>query len=106
MFTSPFPEHIAFNCQSIKSPCITQPHSEEEILAREITSESRKRQFLAGRSCAHVALSYFEVGKQPILRNSNTREPLWPDGFIGTITHTQHWAAAAVGRKMREVQGI
>ena len=105
MFSSPFPEEIAFSCQPTDPPNITPPHPEEEILVREITSESRKQHFLAGRSCARMALSRFGLGDQPVLRNSKTREPIWPDGFFGTITHTRDWAAAAVVRK-REFQGI
>lgn len=59
----------------------------------------RKRhiEYLAGRWCAreamkvrhgHHAHRHIETGEE--------REPLWPDGVVGSITHTQGFASAAV----------
>ena len=105
MFPSPFPDHITFCVHSIDYYTAIPPHPEEEAFVQEVKSESRKHQFLAGRACAHDALSHFGLSHKPILRNPKTCEPLWPEGFHGSITHTGNWAAAAVGRKI-EVQGI
>ena len=42
---------------------------------------------------------------QPVLRDPQTREPLWPEGISGAITHSGNWAAAAAG-KSSDVSGI
>ncbi len=61
-------------------------------------SPDRVRQFVAGRRCAAQALadagaSTFEVKVGP------HREPLWPRGYVGSITHSSSFAFAAVGRR-------
>src|SRR5690606_8339287 len=66
--------------------------------------ETRRRQFEAGRSAAREALASFGVRAQPILRGA-VGEPLWPDGFVGSITHTRSVAAAAVASR-DDFQGI
>lgn len=59
----------------------------------------RKRhiEYLAGRWCAreamkvrhaHHAHGHIETGEE--------REPLWPDGVVGSITHTQGFVSAAI----------
>ena len=39
------------------------------------------------------------------MRDPQTREPLWPEGISGAITHSGKWAAAAAG-KTSDVSGI
>jgi enterobactin synthetase component D len=61
-------------------------------------SPARVRQFLAGRRCAARALadagaSVLEVAVGP------HREPVWPHGYVGSITHTASFAFAAAGRR-------
>ena len=58
---------------------------------------SRLREFAAGRSCARLALSDLGAGNAPLLVGAD-REPLWPTGFTGSITHTAGYCAAAVCR--------
>lgn len=60
--------------------------------------EARRREFLTGRSCARRALARFGVPAIPILAGPN-REPLWPSGFVGSITHCSGYRAAAVARQ-------
>jgi 4'-phosphopantetheinyl transferase EntD len=58
-------------------------------------SEKRRRDFHAGRACARAALRRLGVwaGALPI---GADRAPLWPDGIVGSITHTRGYCAAAV----------
>jgi 4'-phosphopantetheinyl transferase EntD len=57
----------------------------------------RRREFAAGRLCAARALT--ELGASgPVGRDEKTREPLWPKGVAGSISHTRALAAAAVTR--------
>ena len=64
----------------------------------------RRRQFAAGRGCARAALHALghEAQGVPILRGDK-REPVWPAGFAGSITHTEGHCAAAVVRVGRLV---
>ncbi len=57
----------------------------------------RQREFAAGRSCARKALHALgiEEGSFAIDRRED-RTPVWPGGFIGSISHTAGHCAAAV----------
>ncbi|KPK15352.1 MAG: hypothetical protein AMJ62_09495 [Myxococcales bacterium SG8_38] len=69
---------------------------EEEAVAG--AAQTRIEQFTAGRVCSRIALSRLGVTKAtPILRGED-RAPIWPPGFVGSISHTDAWCAAAVAR--------
>lgn len=56
----------------------------------------RRQDFAAGRACAHAALAQMGRDEGPIKKGEDGR-PLWPDGIVGSITHTGGYAAALVG---------
>ena len=58
---------------------------------------SRRREFTAGRSCARQALRQLGLPETAILRGEH-REPLWPAGVVGSITHCQGYCAAAAAK--------
>ncbi len=61
-------------------------------------AQTRIEQFTAGRVCSRIALGRLGVAATtPILRGED-RAPIWPPGFIGSISHTDTWCAAAVAR--------
>jgi 4'-phosphopantetheinyl transferase EntD len=72
--------------------------AEAECLGRSIVS--RAREFAAGRVCARRALREFGVDHVALLVGEQ-REPLWPAGFVGSITHTTGLCAAAVAERRR-----
>lgn len=57
--------------------------------------ESRLQEFATTRSLARQALGRLGLPGMPILRGSS-REPLWPSGIVGSITHCTGYRAAAV----------
>lgn len=57
--------------------------------------DSRRREFATGRWCARAAMVRLGRAPAPIPRGEN-REPLWPEGIAGSITHTKGYCAAAV----------
>lgn len=64
-------------------------------LPPEVLSSTRKRQadFAAGRLSALLTLD--DCGHEPqIVGTGQYREPLWPDGLVGSITHSAPYAAA------------
>ena len=65
---------------------------EDAVLGRVV--ESRRREFTLGRHCARLALERLGVPLAPILPGP-TREPLWPAGVAGSISHCALWCAAA-----------
>lgn len=71
--------------------------SHKEVLPEEMSSavESRQHEFVAGRVCAFEAAKNlgFELRE---LKRGDSREPLWPSGLIGSISHTQGIALALV----------
>lgn len=76
---------------------------EDVLLAGELdavrnATPKRRQEFTAGRFCARGALQKFGVPPLPIPQGLY-REPLWPTGFVGSITHSFGYAAAVVARK-------
>jgi 4'-phosphopantetheinyl transferase EntD len=68
---------------------------EEQLIAK--AAGKRRREFTTARSCAHSALAALGVAPAPILRGADG-SPLWPPGFVGSITHCAGYRAAAVAR--------
>lgn len=56
---------------------------------------SRVREFAMGRTCARQALRRLGLPESPIPRGPR-REPKWPSGVVGSITHCRGYCAAAV----------
>lgn len=78
------------------SPCLDLALLPERDHAREMITK-RHDEFLTGRTCAREALRKLGFPDQPLLPGSN-RAPEWPLGALGSISHTEGFYAAAVGR--------
>jgi 4'-phosphopantetheinyl transferase EntD len=66
---------------------------EEDLVARAV--EGRRREFVTARRCAREALG--KLGHPPApIRPGPKREPIWPAGVAGSITHCTGYRAAAV----------
>jgi 4'-phosphopantetheinyl transferase EntD len=69
---------------------------EESLVVNAI--EARRREFITARRCAREALA--KLGYAPVpIRAGPKREPLWPAGLVGSITHTTGFRAAAVASR-------
>lgn len=94
---------------SIKT-CFTQHVSHLEILTANeklLTkgfSQKRLDHFISGRYCAKKALSEVVNGDYEILKGKDG-EPVWPEGFIGSISHIDgfYGAVAAQQKCIRSV---
>ena len=75
-------------------PANVDLYPEEERFTAQMV-ERRLQEFQHGRSCARLALSMLGQPPGPVGRGKH-REPLWPAGFIGSISHAGDHAAAAV----------
>ncbi len=68
---------------------------EEALIAG--AAEGRRREFVTARRCARRALAGLGRPATAILSGPR-REPLWPAGIVGSITHCPGYRAAAVAR--------
>ncbi len=75
-------------------PANVDLYPEEERFTKQMVAR-RLQEFQHGRSCARLALSMLGQPPGPVGRGKH-REPLWPAGFIGSISHAGDHAAAAV----------
>ncbi|WP_405591786.1 4'-phosphopantetheinyl transferase [Streptomyces sp. NBC_01190] len=72
-------------------------HPEEaEAVAKAVPK--RRAEYAAGRACARAALAVLGVPPGPIPREARRGAPVWPAGYVGSITHTDGYRAAAVAR--------
>jgi len=71
--------------------------AEESIIARAVAK--RRKEFITARACARVALGELGIDPAPIMRGEKDM-PLWPDGVVGSITHTAGYRAAIVAYGM------
>lgn len=81
--------------------CATGSHADESDLTEADRvlvagmSPGRRSEFATGRWCARAALGQVRAGTDlPLLRDDHGA-PGWPAGFVGSITHTAGWTAAA-----------
>ena len=81
------------SAESFVLPGLTALPAEESIIGRAV--EKRRKEFITARSCARVALGELGIDPVPIMRGEKDM-PLWPDGIVGSITHTNGYRAAIV----------
>lgn len=73
-----------------------RPHPDEEpLIARAV--DKRRREFITARACARAALRRWVAEPGPILAEARGA-PIWPEGYVGSLTHCAGYRAAAVGR--------
>lgn len=70
--------------------------SEREIIHN--VGSKRQHEFSTGRFCAKTALAQLDIENFPVLRNEH-REPLWPSGYVGSISHCKDLCGAVAARK-------
>lgn len=69
---------------------------EERALVASV-APGRFRDFVLGRRCARLAVEGLGLSPAPILVGER-RQPLWPAGVVGAITHTEGYVAAVAAR--------
>ena len=55
----------------------------------------RQREYITGRQLARTALAQLGVPPRPIVTQAD-RSPAWPQGIVGSISHTNTWCAVAM----------
>ena len=72
---------------------------EHEAVERAVSK--RIQHFTAGRVCARRALQVLGLSVPTAIPMGEDGAPQWPPGFIGSISHTEGWCAAAVAPRSR-----
>lgn len=57
--------------------------------------QARRADYLAGRVCAQAALTLIQKGTESVATGLGG-EPLWPEGVVGSVSHSVSLAAASV----------
>jgi 4'-phosphopantetheinyl transferase EntD len=78
--------------------------TKDELRSVSHCANKRIDDFTRGRACARRALSELGMSHFSVLAGEK-REPVWPPGITGSITHTTGFAAAVVARRS-EVQAL
>lgn len=87
----------AYELRGTADPALLLP---EEAAACETFRAKRLEEFAAGRLCARGALGEFGLAPFAVRRNSD-RTPHWPEGIVGSITHTIGFCGAVAAPRER-----
>lgn len=75
---------------------IDQNPKELELLPKQCATK-RKTEFILGRAAGHRGLKALGASEGGVIGKAKGGEPLWPNGFVGSISHTTGAALAVVG---------
>ncbi len=97
-FNPPLPDCALAVCDNSQPP-VSKLRPEEASLLPENAAEKRKSEFALGRAAARQALAELGLREPPPVLRGAGREPLWPEGIVGSITHCGSFAIAVVGKQ-------
>jgi 4'-phosphopantetheinyl transferase EntD len=93
MLTLILPEATSFATQLADDPKLAELASKLGITSLpQRCAPARAREFLAGRVAAHRALAALNAPNCSVARQA--RAPVWPTGFVGSISHSAGLAVA------------
>jgi 4'-phosphopantetheinyl transferase EntD len=98
IFASIFPENVFFKIAATWMWDTPVCPAEEALIAKAVNK--RKREFRAGRNCAHALFKEHGIACDALLRGMQ-REPAWPEGWVGSISHTEGMCAVAIAPQSR-----
>lgn len=92
----------------VSNEYIDRLHGEEIFLPENLNNATlrRKCEFLAGRKCVRLAYNHLGIHNICDPKIGKFREPLWPPGIHGSITHNKENAAAIVSNDVGTYIGI
>lgn len=92
-----FPPGVAAQVVPVAAAATSGVHPDEQAVA-DTFGPRRRHEFLAGRACARVVLHRLGVTGAPVGRGAR-REPRWPPGIVGSLSHAQGWVAAVAAHE-------
>ena len=97
-FESLFPPSVVVEVAQAGDEALVHLYPDELALTASM-GPARIREFAAGRNVARRALSTLGVAPAPLLPEPGARHPHWPEGIVGSISHTRDVCVAAVARR-------
>lgn len=94
------PAYVSVVWRRTTDPDLPPLRAAEAALLHPRATPSRVDEFRTGRAAAHEALAGLGMDGAPLLRGAH-REPLWPAGIVGSISHVPGHAIAAVAHRDR-----
>lgn len=73
-------------------------HEEEQKDLSGNEVERRRAEFISGRAAANRAILKLGLSSPGPVRRGVLGEPIWPEGIVGSITHSHPWTIAVVAR--------
>ncbi|CAI2936464.1 4'-phosphopantetheinyl transferase family protein [Aminobacter niigataensis] len=98
-----FDGHVATAQGDPRSLAAVMYPIEQSYVSR--ATESRRREFAAGRSLARQAMASLGV-PQAAIPAASDRAPVWPAGIVGSISHCSGWCVAAVARESQDCSAL
>lgn len=83
---------------SVEDAKVYELHPDEQRALSDRASAIRKSEFHLGRAAANECLEKMGFAPTPPVPQGFDRAPIWPEGVIGSISHSGRWAVAAIGR--------
>lgn len=68
--------------------------------------DKRRRAFTAGRTCARGILRQFGFSGDLTIGKDKYGAPVWPEGIVGSISHTDDVCVVSIGRKKSELTSL
>ncbi|PKL35314.1 MAG: 4-phosphopantetheinyl transferase [Spirochaetae bacterium HGW-Spirochaetae-1] len=96
MIASPFPEYVGFSISTMDDVNGLAIHPDELRSLGKKAREKRRREFIMGRAASRNALMRAGCTDPPPVLRGAMGEPLWPEGYVGAISHTSVVAVSAV----------
>jgi 4'-phosphopantetheinyl transferase EntD len=93
VFARLFPDRVGAACLWLTGQVF--PLSAIEELSVRNAVPSRRAEFAGGRHCARMAMAAIGRPAAAVGRDID-RVPIWPEGLVGSITHSDGFCAAAV----------
>ncbi|MDQ0792407.1 4'-phosphopantetheinyl transferase [Streptomyces sp. B1I3] len=98
-----FPAYVACaDTYETDAPEGTLYPEEAQLVATSVAK--RRHEFAAVRGCARRAMTALGLPPRPVLRGRRGM-PLWPEGFVGSMTHCDGYRAAVLARAS-DVRGL
>ena len=103
-YSNLFDERFSVAVLSADAGVVPELLPEEEACLGAVVSK-RREEFSLGRAAARQAFKKIGINEQVPVLCGEGREPLWPEGVIGSITHCNRTAVTVV-TKEEEIVGI
>lgn len=78
------------------APAATLWPAEEQAILKAVPR--RRAQYAATRLLARRIYRQLGLPEQPLLNRAD-RSPIWPSGYVGSVTHTDRWCAVALAQE-------